>query len=365
MRILIAPDKFKGTLSAAQAARAIARGWRRRRPQDRLELLPMSDGGDGFGEILGALGRGRRVRLPTTDAAGRPRIAHAWWVARDRRLILEAAQSNGLALLPRGQFHPFDLDTTGVAALIKFAYRRGARECLIGVGGSATNDGGFGLARGLGWKFLDRQGREILRWTGLVDLHALRPPPSPPSARCRFIVATDVDNPLLGRRGATRVYGPQKGLRVDDLAVAEACLHRLAQVTRRQLGFDSRLPGCGAAGGLGFGLQAFLGATRQLGFDWFAREAHLNRRFARLDLLITGEGAFDRQSLMGKGVGQLVRRAGHHRCRTLVLAGKVEQREGPQWQARALTDITTLEEALASPGKCLARLAAAAASHWR
>jgi len=367
MRVLIAPDKFKGTLSATAAARAIARGWRRARPQDRLAFLPISDGGEGFGEVLRTALQARTLTTRTTDAAGNPRSAPWWWVASKRLAILEAAQSNGLALLDPPQRQPFQLDTQGVARLIQAALRKGARHCIIGVGGSATNDGGFGLAKGLGWSFFDKAGKPIERWTDLGYLHRLEPP-AKPLPRCRFTVATDVENPLLGPKGATRVYGPQKGLGPEDLPIAEACLRRLASIVSITLHIDATTPGSGAAGGLGFGLRAFLGAERRLGFDVFAEFARLDRHLRTTDLVLTGEGSFDRQSAMGKGVGQWVRRCAEAHRPLLLLAGRitpgsVKLSESLPW-ARSLCDITSPDQALSRPAYWLEQLAMAAAKAW-
>ena len=308
LRVLIIPDKFKGTLTAHAAAEAIARGWRKARAQDSLELLPMSDGGDGFGEVTSALLQARSQRVKTVDAAHRPCVARWWWEPRTRTAIIESAAVIGLAMLPPKRFHPFQLDTLGLGAVVRAAAKKGATRCLMGIGGSATNDGGFGLARALGWEFLDRNGQLIEHWTGLHRLQRIR---APRRRRwfARRLVATDVQNPLLGPRGATRVYGPQKGLRPQDFALAERCLGRLARVVREQFGRDfAREPGAGAAGGLGFGLLAFLGAELKPGFDLFARQAALERHLRAADLVITGEGAIDRSTLMGKGVGQIARR---------------------------------------------------------
>ncbi|MBL9129211.1 MAG: glycerate kinase [Verrucomicrobiales bacterium] len=366
MRVLIAPDQFKGTLAADAVARAIAAGWRSVRPSDSLTLVPMSDGGDGFGAVLGKLIGARTLSLPTTNAACRPHRARWWWVDSSRTAILEAAQSNGLALLPKGLHHPFALDTFGVARLVLFALRKGAKRCVVGVGGSATNDGGFGLARGLGWTFHDRAGNPIHEWTELRRLHRLTPPAKPLPA-CRFVVATDVENPLLGKHGATRVYGPQKGLTPADFPVAEAALRRLAAVVRRQLGFDSSSPGAGAAGGLGFGFMAFLGAERRLGFDIFAEHARLDARIRDADVVVTGEGAFDFQSVMGKGVGQCIHRARRAGRPVVVLAGRVADdaraAEGVRW-LEGLCDITSTRQAMERTAAWLRRLAARAASAW-
>ncbi len=367
MRVLIAPDKFKGTLSAARVAQAIAAGWRSARPSDTLTLLPISDGGDGFGIVLKEILGATTIHSTTTDAAGQPRRAQWWWVADQKLAIIEAAQANGLALLPKGLHHPFDLDTSGVAPLIRAALKKAARRCIVGVGGSATNDGGFGLAQALGWCFLDPKGTPIVRWTDLARLARLEPPEAR-LRKCQFIVATDVENPLLGSRGATRIYGPQKGLLTRDLPQAEKCLRRLALVVQRQLGINAATPGSGAAGGLGFGMLAFLGAKRRLGFDVFAEYARLDHRLRTTDLVITGEGSFDRQSVMGKGVGQWIERCAKQSRPVIVLAGQVapdaaKASRTVRW-SMGLTDITSTGEALDRPAFWLRRLARKAALNW-
>src|SRR5690349_13839430 len=257
LRVLVIPDKFKGTLTAAAAAEAIQRGWSKVRPEDHVSILPMSDGGEGFGEVMSALLGARRQRIRTVDAAHHPCLASWWWAAKRGTAIIETASVIGLAMLPPKRFHPFKLDTFGLGALFRAAKRKGAKHGLVGIGGSATNDAGFGLARALGWEFFDRKGRAIRRWLELPSLAAIRPP-----QRRRWfdelVVAVDVQNPLLGRRGATRIYGPQKGLRPRDFPKAERCLYRLKTVWKTESGGDlSRVPGSGAAGGLGFGLMAF------------------------------------------------------------------------------------------------------------
>ena len=360
LKVLIIPDKFKGTLTAAAAAEAIARGWRKARAGDSLSLLPMSDGGDGFGEVTSTLLKARIQHVKTVDAAHLPCVATWWWEPRTRTAIIESATVIGLAMLPPKRFHPFQLDTLGLGAVVRAAVERGARRCLMGIGGSATNDGGFGLARALGWVFLDRQGEVIEGWTGLSQLARIRPP-----QRCHWfsslVVATDVQNRLLGGKGATRIYGPQKGLRPQDFALAERCLSRLARVAKAQLGRDfSREPGAGAAGGLGFGLLAFLGAELQPGFDLFARQAALERRLRTADLVVTGEGAIDGSTLMGKGVGQIARRCRQLKIPCIALAGRVSASTGRRaffTQAHALTELTTVAQAKARPAYWLERLA--------
>jgi glycerate 2-kinase len=361
LKVLISPDKFKGTLTAAEAAEAIAKGWRRTRPQDAVELLPMSDGGDGFGEIISRLLGARRQTLRTVDAAHRECRANWWWEPQSATAIIESARVIGLAQLPRGRFHPFELDTFGLGALVQAAARRGAKRCLIGIGGSATNDGGFGLARALGWEFMGSDRKPIARWTGLGDLQEIRPPRKMPARAMKVIVAVDVQNPLLGPRGASRVYGPQKGLRPEEMKEAEAALRRLAGVLRKQFALDcARIPGAGAAGGLGFGLLSFLGGKPERGFQLFAKYARLEKRLRAADLVVTGEGSIDRSTMMGKGVGELALMCRQHRVPCLGLAGIVTEPGKARRlfrAARGLTELTSAEEALQQPAFWLERLA--------
>jgi len=368
LRVLIIPDKFKGTLSAGAAARAIAKGWHKARRQDSLDLLPMTDGGDGFGEVISRLLRARVQRLKSVDAAHHPCSARWWWEPQTKTAIVESAAIIGLAMLPPRQFHPFELDTFGLGAVIRAAAAKGARRCLMGIGGSATNDGGFGLARSLGWKFLDRNANLIEHWTGLDKLAKIRTP-SPRRCLHQLLVAVDVQNPLLGTRGATRVYGPQKGLRSRDFARAERCLRQLTKVVKKDFGHDlARAPGAGAAGGLGFGLLAFLGAQLEPGFDLFARQAAVERHLRLADLVIIGEGAIDSSTFMGKGVGQIAARCREQGIPCVALAGFVgagARKRRLFTQTHALTQLTAVEQAKAKPAYWLERLATRVARSWK
>lgn len=368
MKVIIAPDKFKGTLTAHAAAEAIRCGWAAARPQDKIELLAMSDGGEGFGEIVGTLLGGKIQTTKTVDAAHRPIEAQWWWHAESKTAIIEAARVNGLAHLPPGKFHPFELDTFGLGALIRAAAGQGARKCLVGVGGSATNDGGLGLARALGWNFFNAHGGRIERWTELHDLAEVRPP-----ERIEWFdemnVAVDVQNPLLGQGGCTRVYGLQKGLRPEDFDFAERCLGRLAAVFTREFHRDlATLPGAGAAGGLGFGLMAFGGGRFEPGFSLFARCAQLAERLLGAQLVITGEGAIDAQTFMGKGVGELALLCRQQNVPCLGLGGVVPDRESAReyfHKTCALTpDFASPAEAVANAAHWLEQAAARAAREW-
>jgi glycerate 2-kinase len=361
LKVLIAPDKFKGTLTAREAAGAMAEGWRFTRPQDQITLLPVSDGGDGFGELLGQLLGAEVKRVKTVNAARRPFEALWWWLPERRTAIIESARVIGLALLPPGQSHPFQLDTFGLGEVFKAAARHGASKCIVGLGGSATNDAGFGLAQALGWTFHDREGAEIREWTGLDQLDRVKPPKRVKLFRS-LAIAVDVSNPLLGPRGASRVFGPQKGLETEDLPKAEKCLLRLAQIMGEQMkATPENLPGAGAAGGLGFGLSVFLRGNFKSGFDLFARAAGLDSKLKRAELVLTGEGAMDRSSAMGKGAGEVGRRCKRLGIPCLGLAGMLHDRKQLQ---RLFTEVHAIvpevcDEAQAkkNPRACLQRLA--------
>jgi glycerate kinase len=368
MNVLIAPDKYKGTLTARAAAAAMARGWLQARPADHLTLFPISDGGDGFGELVGASLNAETQTVTTVDAAHQPCTAEWWWDPKSRTAIIEAARVNGLARLPVGKHHPFELDTFGLGAVIAAAHASGAQRCLVGIGGSATNDGGFGLARSLGWTFFDEHGVTIERWT---DLHSLSrcEPPQTATWPNEILVAVDVQNPLLGPSGSTRVYGPQKGLREEDFDLAERCLSRLADVMESQSG--SRVanePGAGAAGGLGFGLRSFFGARLVPGFGLFAEHAGLKARLAEADLVVTGEGSIDQSTLMGKGVGELAALCRQAKIPCLGLGGAVNDRAATAQVFRRTyamsPDLTDRATAMANNAEWLARLAARAAAAW-
>jgi glycerate kinase len=364
LRVLIVPDKFKGTLTAHAAATAIGRGWHEARPLDTLDLLPMSDGGDGFGAVMSELLNAKVQTVATVDAAHRP-IRAKWWLA-GKTAVVESAQVIGLS--KHHGIHPFKLDTFGLGAVLRAAARKGATRCLIGIGGSATNDGGFGLARALGWEFLDGDGKPIATWTQLHRLVLTRSP-FLKKLFAELIVAVDVQNPLLGPRGCTRVYGPQKGLAGGDFNEAERCLRRLAAVAAKQMHKDyATEPGAGAAGGLGFGLRCFLGARLEPGFELFAHHAQLERRLRRADIIITGEGAIDRSTFMGKGVGQIARQCAQLKIPCLGLAGNIKLRSGAGKffaEQHALAQMTSSKNAKQRPEFWLERLARQVARDWR
>ncbi len=307
MRVLVAPDKFKGTLTAEQAARAIAAGWRRERPGDKVEEVPMADGGEGTLDALVAALGGEIRTVRVSGPLGHP-VDAAYGLADPVApggplAIVEMARASGLQLLAGARREPLRASTRGTGELILAACRDGARRVLVGIGGSASTDGGSGMAQAVGARLLDADGEQIgPGGAGLLELTRIDISSIDPSVlRARVTVASDVDNPLTGPHGAATVFGPQKGATRDDVLLLDRALGHLASIAQRDLGIDLRtMPGGGAAGGLGFGLLAFLGAGIRPGIELVMDAVGLLGRLTNADLVLTGEGSFDDQSLRGK-----------------------------------------------------------------
>ncbi|MGE5529189.1 MAG: glycerate kinase, partial [Patescibacteria group bacterium] len=260
MHIILAPDSFKGSLSARQAAEAMAAGARRAFPDAVLTLVPMADGGEGTAEALLDATGGEKREITVCGPAGRPVRAFYGLLGDGKTAVLEMASASGLNLVPAGERNPLHTTTRGTGELILAALDAGARRVLIGIGGSATNDGGAGLAQALGYRLLDGDGRDLppggAALARLARLEAYGADPRLGSVE--FVAACDVTNPLLGPEGASAVYGPQKGATPAMVAELDHALARFAEVVRRDLGLDvADMPGAGAAGGLGAGLVAF------------------------------------------------------------------------------------------------------------
>ena len=334
MQVLIAPDKFKGSLSAAQAADALAEGWREGWPLDKpleIECLPVADGGEGTAEAIRDALAGRWVALAVHDPIGRiveSRYALVESAGGERLAVLEMSSASGFSLVRGDDRNLLRGNTFGTGQLLAHALRDGgADRVVVGVGGSATNDGGIGMAAALGFRFFDVGHRELEptpeRLPELVSIES----PTDALPHVPVNVACDVQNPLLGPRGATRVYGPQKGLRdAAEAALLELGLARLADVAARTFGRDHRdTPGAGAAGGLGFGLMTFCDAEMRAGFDLVASLLGLEAAVAHADLVLTGEGSLDGQTLEGKapaGVAALARKFGRP---VIAFGGRVEE----------------------------------------
>ncbi|MEM8835266.1 MAG: glycerate kinase [Planctomycetota bacterium] len=311
-RALIATDGFKGTLSARQASEAIAEGLRGARNDLGIDACPIADGGEGtvdaFLTTPGAEGRIARVTGPLGEAC-----ESAWAVLPGNVAVVETATTAGLAMVPSTRRDPTRTTTRGLGEAIRAAIDAGACEVIVGLGSSATTDGGCGVASALGWRFLDDVGNGFVPVGGTLGRVARIEPPTKPLGA--YIVAMcDVDNPLLGDRGSARVFGPQKGATHEQVERLERGLTHLIEVCARGgIQSDPEQPGSGAAGGLGFGMRAFLHAALRPGFDVVANAIGLRARMEHTDVVITGEGQLDETTLHGKavfGVARLARAAG-------------------------------------------------------
>lgn len=316
MRVVAAPDSFKGSIGAADAAAALAAGWHAVRPADEVIRLPLADGGEGTLEVLAAAAPASRWRTALVTGPADEQVAARWLEFDGNVHIVELAAAAGLTLLD--SLMPLDAHSYGVGELIGHALDHAAREIVITLGGSACTDGGSGALAALGGRFLDPAGREIRRGGGAltslasVDLTGLRTPPAG-GVRC----LTDVRAPLLGPQGAAAVFGPQKGASRTDIEVLETGLARLAAL----LGGEPGAPGAGAAGGAGYGFAAAWGASLMPGAPEIARIAGLDRALTGADLVITGEGQYDQTSLTGKVVGAVCTAAEAADVRVAVVAG--------------------------------------------
>ncbi|MDG9927190.1 MULTISPECIES: glycerate kinase [unclassified Pseudomonas] len=316
MKVVIAPDSFKESLSAPEVAVAIARGWRQVFADADILLRPMADGGEGTVDAVLAATGGERRECQVRDPMGRPVSAHWGWLGEEGGAVLEMAAASGLHRVPKAQRDATRASSYGTGELIREALDAGPRRIILGLGGSATNDGGAGLLQALGVRFLDAAGRDLAPGgAALADLARIDPAGLDPRlAGVELLIAADVDNPLCGPRGASRVFGPQKGADAAQVEMLDAALAHYAQVAVTALGEDhSDFPGTGAAGGLGFAARAFLGASFRPGIELVAELSGLVEALRGADLLITGEGRLDSQSLHGKtpvGVARLARAAG-------------------------------------------------------
>ncbi len=354
MRVLVAPDKFAGTLTAVEAAEAIATGWRRRAPQDELDLAPMADGGPGFVDVLHASLGGELSAVTVRGPHGQP--TPATLLLHDQVAYVESAQACGLELT-RGEGVE-SATTYGVGELVAAARAAGALTVVVGLGGSGTNDGGAGLLAALG-ATADRPLDEGV--AGLAGLTRL----DLPALDVELVAATDVDNPLTGLFGATKVFGAQKGLAEERLPVVDGWLQDLAAATDRKVALAE---GAGAAGGLGFALL-LLGASREPGIGVVAGVQRLAQRARAADLVVTGEGAFDYSSRGGKvpyGVAEVAAEAVRP-C--VVLAGQVhvgarEMRALGVESAYSMVEAAGAERAFGDPAGALADLAERVARTW-
>jgi len=332
MNVLLCPDSFKDALSAQDAAAAMARGVQRANPEAQVQVCPLADGGEGSLDALIAATGAERRQLNVQDALGRPRQAAWGWLSDQRTAFIELAEASGLQHLEIDERNALHTSTVGVGELLLAALDQGAEKALLLLGGSATNDGGAGMLQALGARFLDQHGEQLppggaaLNQLASLELNGL----DPRLAKLTLEAAVDVDNPLLGERGASAVFGPQKGASPEEVEQLDRALGHFADISAHALGDDYRtLPGAGAAGGMGFAAKAFLNATLKPGIEMIMQQADMASLLARADLVITGEGRLDGQSLAGKTPIGVSRAAKRLRKPVIVLAGSL----GDGWQA--------------------------------
>jgi glycerate 2-kinase len=323
-RVLIAPDKFKGTLTSEGAAKAIEKGLRRAWPKVKTTRLALTDGGEGFMELMVRQTGGRIRTTRTVDAAGRPCQAKWGVLGNGTTAVIGLTSASGIAQLSAHLRNPEKTTNLGTGKLLALAVREGYREILIGLGGSATTEGGISLGSAIGYEFIDKDSSEIpLNGLGMASLARILPPKRMP--KCRFRVATDVNNPLYGAKGAAYQFAPQKGADPAMVKRLDAGLRRLTRIVKRDLGKDlADEPGAGAAGGCGYGLMAFFNAKRENGFQLVRRLIGLDALIRQHDLVITGEGCFDRTSLLGKAPAQLGELARKLKRPVWALCGRVD-----------------------------------------
>ena len=372
MRVLIAPDSFKESLSAPAVAQALAAGALAAAKQAgvdlHIDLCPLADGGEGTVEAMVLAGKGEFRTAEVCGPLGEQRKARFGLLAGGRVAVIEMAEAAGLTLVPPEKRNPLLTTTFGVGQLIRAALDAGSRELIVGIGGSASNDGGAGCAQALGVVFIGSQNQPCvcgLAGGGLGEIERIDASDRDPRlAGCTVRVACDVDNPLTGPRGASAVYGPQKGATPEMVQRLDAGLARLAEVIRRDLKIDvEKLPGAGAAGGLGAGLVAFAGAKLQRGIEIVADAVGLSERARAAEVVLTGEGKFDAQSAAGKTAVGVARIAAAEGRPVICIPGQATP-DAPRKLFQAVHPLVdgdvTLEQALADPTGLLRRRAAEA-----
>jgi len=326
MRIVIAPQSFKGSLGAQEVAKAIAEGIRRVLPDAETIMVPIADGGEGTVEALVYSTHGQIIVAEATGPLGQ-KVTAKWGLLGDRTsAVVEMAAASGLTLVPPEKLNPLVATTYGTGELIRAALDNGCRRLIIGIGGSATNDGGAGMAQALGARLLDEQGKELSRGgaelarLNSIDVSGL----DTRLDECEVTVACDVTNPLCGEQGASMVYGCQKGATQEMCQQLDIALSNYAKVIEKDLGIHVMdMPGAGAAGGLGAGLVAFLGAKLMSGIEIISEAVGLNSYLEKASLVFTGEGRMDSQTLFGKTVAGVAQKAKAFHVPVVAIAGEV------------------------------------------
>lgn len=328
MKIILAPDSFKGNLTSLQVAAALEKGVKRVLPNAVCVKVPMADGGEGTVQSLVDATGGKFIRKRVTGPAGKPVSARYGLLADGETAVIEMAEASGLPLVSGKEKNPLKTTTYGTGELILDAAKRGAKTIILGIGGSATNDGGVGMAQALGISFLDKRGSEIKDKGagGMLDKIASinKKGINPLMKKTKIVVASDVNNPLCGKKGASNVFGPQKGATPAMVKTLDANLKHLAKIIKADLKKDVvNLKGAGAAGGLGAGLVAFANAKMKSGIDIVLDATNINEHLKGADLVITGEGRVDFQTAFGKTPSGVAKAARKHRVQTVAIGGGI------------------------------------------
>ncbi|HEU5053470.1 MAG TPA: glycerate kinase [Hanamia sp.] len=326
MRIVIAPNAFKGSLTAVEAALCIAKGLKKSQLSCTLQLIPIADGGDGTARLISKKLSAKTMKALVHDPLGKKIEASYGWLSTSKTAIIELADASGLKLLNPGKLNPLKSNTRGTGELIKSALNKGAKKIMLAVGGSATVDGGTGLLNELGVNFLDKYGNKIKELPkGLLALNQIDVSSIDPRLKdCEIILLCDVTNKLLGKNGAAAIFGPQKGADQKEVALLERCLYQLNKIVKKEVGIDmDSFKYGGSAGGVAAGMAAFTNAKLLNGIFYYLDIIGFENELKTADLLITAEGKFDSQTLDGKGPYGVAEKAWQHNIPVILLAGQV------------------------------------------
>ena len=366
MKVVVAIDSLKGSLSSIEAGMAIRDGVLAAKPDAEVIVKPLADGGEGTTDALIEGMNGKRIDLTVTGPMGTPVNAYYGYLADSHTAVMEMASAAGITLVPAAEKNPLLATSYGVGEMMNDALQRGCRNFIIGIGGSATNDGGIGMLKALGVRFLDENGEDAgeggqaLAKVTQIDVSGL----NPLLKECQIQVACDVNNPLCGENGSTYVYGPQKGVTEDMKKQLDEDMAHFAMVTSETLGNDYHdTPGAGAAGGLGFAFLSYIGATLTPGIELILDAVRLEQELPNADIVVTGEGCLDFQTAMGKAPVGVARLAKKYHAKVIAFAGSVTKeasacnKEGIDAFFPILRNICTLEEAM-DPANARANLTA-------
>ena len=355
MKVTIAIDLLKGSLSSLEAGKAIGTGVKKAWPEAEVCVRPLADGGEGTVEAVTSAMGGEMVTLRVTGPLGEPVDCVYGVIRESRTAVLEMAGAAGLTLLKDEERNPLKTTTYGVGEVIRDAVKRGCRHFLVGIGGSATNDGGIGMLQALGFGMLDKEGKQVpFGAQGLAVLERIEDGEVMPELReCTFRIACDVTNPLCGPQGCSAIYGPQKGADAEMIAEMDTWMEAYGALTEAKYpGMDSKTPGCGAAGGIGFAFYAFLGGVLESGIKIVLEETRLDDYVKDADIVVTGEGRLDGQTVMGKAPIGVAKTAKKYGKKVIAFSGSVTKdaiacnQEGIDAFFPILRRIVTLEEAM-------------------